>query len=121
MTDPISLANERYCYLTTRGRTTGEPRRIEIWFSLSGRTIYILAGDGPEANWVKNAVKTPDVIIEIRNRTFTARARAVGDQAEDVLARRPLCAKYADDEWASTSRSLADWAQAALPMAFDLT
>jgi hypothetical protein len=34
-----SLADEDYCYLTTAGRVSGEPREIEIWFGLDGRTL----------------------------------------------------------------------------------
>jgi hypothetical protein len=37
-------ADEDYCYLTTRGRLSGEPREIEIWFALENSTLYILAG-----------------------------------------------------------------------------
>jgi hypothetical protein len=33
------LADEDYCYLTTIGRVSGEPREIEIWFGLDGRTL----------------------------------------------------------------------------------
>ena len=36
--DP-SLASESYCYLTTTGRVSGEPREIEIWFGLDGDTL----------------------------------------------------------------------------------
>jgi hypothetical protein len=50
MIEPRNWADDRYCYLTTMGRVSGEPRTVEIWFGLSGRTIYILAGDGVEAN-----------------------------------------------------------------------
>ena len=34
MTDQpfAELAAEQFCYLTTTGRTSGEPRTIEIWF-----------------------------------------------------------------------------------------
>jgi hypothetical protein len=30
MTTGVSLASESYCYLTTTGRVSGEPREIEI-------------------------------------------------------------------------------------------
>ena len=115
------LAAERYCYLTTTGRRTGHPRTVEIWFGLRGGTIYILAGDRAKANWVKNAAKSPDVTIKIRDNAFAARARPVADPMEDTLARQLLYEKYADDEWAETPQSLMDWAQAALPLAFDLS
>jgi deazaflavin-dependent oxidoreductase (nitroreductase family) len=120
MTAPTDWADERYCYLTTNGRVSGEPRTIEIWFGFSGKTVYMLAGDGAEANWVKNAVKTPKVAIRIRDQNFSAQARLVIDIAEAALARRLLSEKYANDPWTENARSLADWAQNALPMAFDL-
>ena len=38
MTDSpfADLAAEQFCYLTTTGRTSGEPRTIEIWFGTEG-------------------------------------------------------------------------------------
>ena|ERR1051326_1431725 len=120
MTEPSDWADERHCYLTTKGRISGEPRTVEIWFGLSGRTIYILAGDGAEANWVKNARKTPDVTIRIGSNAFAASARQITDKTEDALARRLLREKYAGDPWAANADSLADWARTALPVAFDL-
>lgn len=40
------LARERFCHLTTIGRRTGAPRRIEIWFAAAPGpdTVYLLAG-----------------------------------------------------------------------------
>src|SRR5947207_515363 len=115
-----NLAAEKYCYLTTTGRVTGELRTIEIWFALHGDRLYMLAGDGADANWVKNAVKTPQVTIRIRDQNFPAQARLVTDDVEATLARQLLYEKYADEERAKTSLSIEDWAQNALPMAFDL-
>ncbi len=40
MTAPdASLAGESYCYLTTTGRKSGEPRTIEIWFALENGVL----------------------------------------------------------------------------------
>ena len=39
-----ALAAEDYCYLTTTGRVSGEPREIEIWFALEGGSLYMLSG-----------------------------------------------------------------------------
>ena len=41
---PSRAADEDYCYLTTTGRVSGEPREIEIWFGLAGDTLYMLSG-----------------------------------------------------------------------------
>ena len=35
-----------YCYLTTTGRHSGEPHRIEIWFALADGVAYLLSGSG---------------------------------------------------------------------------
>ena len=47
--DQPSLADEQFCYLTTTGRVSGEPREIEIWFALEATTLYMLAGGREKA------------------------------------------------------------------------
>jgi deazaflavin-dependent oxidoreductase (nitroreductase family) len=109
------LAAEDYCYITTTGRVTGRPHTVEIWFGASGDTLYVLAGSGRRADFVRNAVKQPAVSVRIASTTFAARARIVADSAEDALARRLLLEKYAksDDD-------LDEWGRTALPVAFDI-
>jgi hypothetical protein len=56
-TDGASLAtlgSQDYLYLTTNGRVSGAPHRIEIWFALSGTTAYLLSGGGDRSDWVRN-------------------------------------------------------------------
>jgi deazaflavin-dependent oxidoreductase (nitroreductase family) len=105
-----------YCYLTTTGRHTGTPHRIEIWFSLHGGFVYILSGGGDRSDWVKNLMISPEVVLEIGDAKRTTKARVVTDPAEDALARRLLTEKYRPryrgdlDEWGRTSLSVAiDW------------
>src|SRR5689334_8895263 len=83
-----------YCYLTTTGRKTGLPREIEIWFGLEGRTLYLLAGSGERADWVRNLRKNPSVHVRVRETTYEAQARVVTDPEEDARARRMLVEKY---------------------------
>ncbi len=40
----LSATDDDFCYLTTRGRVSGRPHEIEIWFALEGRTLYLLSG-----------------------------------------------------------------------------
>ena len=110
-----TLANEQYCYLTTTGRVTGRPHTIEIWFALNGATLYMLSGNRDRADWVKNAVKTPDVSIRIDGSVFSARARIVTDETEDMLVRKLLYEKYS-----ASDDDLDEWKQTALPVAFEL-
>lgn len=113
-----SLANEQFCYLTTTGRVTGRRHTIEIWFGLNERTLYMLSGNGPRqrADWVRNLVKTPAVLVRIGERQFAGTGRVVQDAEEDVLARRLLPEKYAP----KYSGDLSEWGRTALPVAVDL-
>lgn len=111
-----SLAEESYCYLTTTGRVSGQPREIEIWFGLDGETLYMLSGGGDRSNWVKNLMKTPAVTVRIADRSFEGRARTVSEPDEDARARRLLFDKYSP----TYSGDLAEWRDTALPIAVDI-
>jgi deazaflavin-dependent oxidoreductase (nitroreductase family) len=110
------IAQQQYCYLTTRGRRTGNPHTIEIWFGLEGTTLYMLAGSGDASDWVRNLRKEPEVQIRLDGVMYTATARVVTDAAEDQLARAMLVAKYQP----GYNGDLTNWGQTALPVAFDL-
>jgi deazaflavin-dependent oxidoreductase (nitroreductase family) len=111
------LADEDYCYLTTTGRVSGEPREIEIWFGLDGTTLYMLSGGRDRSDWVKNLIREPRVTVRIAERTFDGRARVVSDPAEDARARDLLFDKYA----AGYSGDLSNWRETSLPIAVELT
>ena len=115
---PPALAPEPYCYLTTRGRRSGKPHTIEIWFGLGGDTLYMLSGGRERSDWVKNILKTSDVKVRIGRTTFAGRGRAVEpDSDEDTLARKLLVEKYAP----GYSGSLDNWGKTALPVAIDVS
>lgn len=116
MDDWAGSAGEQYCYLTTRGRITGRPHRIEIWFAIDKATLYMLSGGGTHSDWVKNLITTPAVTIEIGAGQFEGHARIVADPAEDELARALLYDKYAG----GYGGDLSGWRRSALPVAADL-
>jgi deazaflavin-dependent oxidoreductase (nitroreductase family) len=116
VTDAQPIADLDYCYLTTSGRHTARPHRIEIWFALSEETVYILSGGGERSDWVRNLRISPEVVLEIGEEKRTANARVVTDPTEDALARRIVVEKYRPryrgelDEWGRTSLPVAiDW------------
>ena len=107
---------EDFCYLTTTGRVTGRPHRIEIWFGLDGATAYLLAGGGNASDWVRNLCRNPSVTLELGGRAFPARARVVDDHDEAARARRLVFEKYHPRYGGSLER----WRETALPVAVDL-
>ena len=111
------LSREEYCYVTTTGRVTGKPHKIEIWFGLNGRTLYLLSGGMDKSDWVKNMKKNPSVSVRIAKHTFPATARIVTDGKEETMARHLLARKY--QGW-KEGKKLSEWARSALPVALDL-
>ena len=58
------LAAQRTIDLTTVGRKSGEPRRIEIWwFHVDGR--FIISGTPGRRHWLANILVNPDVVIHV--------------------------------------------------------
>jgi hypothetical protein len=109
-----------YCYITTTGRVTGRPHQVEIWFGLDGRTLYVLAGSRHDADFVRNAIKQPQVTVRIGSREATeiqATARVVKGGDEDALGRKLLLEKYSP----GYDGSLDAWGRTALVVAFDLS
>lgn len=110
------LAEEEYCYLTTRGRVSGRPHEIEIWFGVMDGILYLLSGGGEESDWVKNLRKAPQVAVRIAKRQFAGRARIMPGQPEEAPARKLLARKY--QGWRE-GRKLSEWARTALPVAIE--
>lgn len=111
------LSNEEYCYLTTKGRKTGKPHEIEIWFGVIGNKLYLLSGGGGESDWVKNLRATPEVTVRIGNYVFAATARIVRDIQEESSIRPLMAAKY--QSW-EEGQELSEWARDALVVGIEL-
>ena len=113
MSDEV-LAREEFCYLTTTGRITGRPHRIEIWFAMGDEVVYVLAGDRERSDWVRNLMISPDVVAEIGGRRRTTRARVLEPGTdEDALARDLVVEKYQP----GYGEDLSGWRRTSLPVA----
>jgi deazaflavin-dependent oxidoreductase (nitroreductase family) len=110
------LAALDFCYVTTTGRTTGKPHRIEIWFAASPDTdtIFMLSGGRERADWVRNVVASPRCTVEIGDVRFVGYGRVIEGSADDQPARTLVHDKYAHGD------DLASWRESALPVAIDL-
>ena len=83
--DPETLAALDFCYVTTKGRRSGSPHTIEIWFALHGDVVYLLAGGTEESDWVKNLRADPTVGLRLGDRDLICQGRLVDDPEEDAL------------------------------------
>jgi deazaflavin-dependent oxidoreductase (nitroreductase family) len=112
---PACWASEPFLYLTTRGRRSGRPHRIEIWFAADDERLYLLAGGRERADWVRNIQASPRVLVELgaETRAGVARILAPGTP-EDQRARWLLVDKYADAQ-----DDLNEWGWTALPVVIE--
>jgi deazaflavin-dependent oxidoreductase (nitroreductase family) len=109
------LDREEFCYVTTVGRRTGKPHTVEIWFAARDATLYILAGGGDRADFVRNIAADPSVVVKVGDHAYRGLGRIVTDPDEIGLARELVPVKYAHRE-----DGLEEWAQTALPVAVDI-
>jgi F420H(2)-dependent quinone reductase len=79
-----AIATDRTIDITTIGRRSGEPRRIEIWrYRVDGRTF--LSGTPGSRDWYANLVVNPDFTYHLKGTVtadLPARARPITQVGE---------------------------------------
>ena len=68
------VADEKYIFLTTRGRKTGNPHTVELWFAIAEMEIY-LSHEGAYTDWMKNILEDNRVEFKIGKIQFRGNAR----------------------------------------------
>jgi deazaflavin-dependent oxidoreductase (nitroreductase family) len=84
----IALATERTVDITTTGKRTGQPRRIEIWFHNVDDRIYITGMPG-RRDWYANLLADPRLTFHLKE-SVTADLDATALPVEGDEKRRVL-------------------------------
>lgn len=82
MTFPGSHADRVVCRLLTRGRVTGRLHDVEMWFGATSARIYLISGNGPGADWYRNAVSVGAAAVSWGDGAWGATAYDVVEPAE---------------------------------------
>jgi hypothetical protein len=102
---PDALTRDRTVDITTFGRRSGEPQRIEIWFhNLDGR-LYITGLPG-RRDWYANLQATSDFTFHLKHSVHAdlpARARAITEPAERRAVLVPILERLGRED------QLAEW------------
>lgn len=85
--DLAQLASSKVLYLTTTGRTSGQPRTLEIWFTVYQHNLYLNAEHGYQAHWVRNILHQPRVRLRLQEQVFDGQARVLQLPEDDALWR----------------------------------
>jgi deazaflavin-dependent oxidoreductase (nitroreductase family) len=95
------MAGAKTMRLTVRGRKTGLPRTVTIWFVADGDAIG-LGTLNEERNWVRNARRAGEVEVEAGGVRLRGRFADVDDPQTHERVRAAMARKY----WAAWIASL---------------
>lgn len=101
--DPLvraAIGRDRTIDLTTIGRRSGEPQRIEIWLLDLGARFVVTGTPGPRA-WLANVRADPRVVVHVKGGGARADLDASAAEVLDPAVRRsvfehPAAAWYRD-------------------------
>jgi len=103
-----ALENDRTVEITTTGRRSGDPQRIEIWrYRYDGRTF--LSGSPGRRDWYANLVRNPGFTFHLKGSAqadLPAVARPITDEPE----RREVIEGILDD-LGRGSGNLEEWVE----------
>jgi deazaflavin-dependent oxidoreductase (nitroreductase family) len=90
------LADDPTVDITTTGRTSGRPRRIEIWMlDVEGR--FFITGTPGKRDWLANLVADPSLVVHLKRQAqvdLPARAEPVTDAATRRRVLEHLTARW---------------------------
>ena len=96
-----ALATDQVIDITTIGRKSGEPRRIEIWFhNLDGR-LYITGTPGRPRDWLANMLAHPEFTFHLKESVqadLPARAVPITEAGERREVLTAILQKLGRDE-----------------------
>ncbi len=93
-----ALSHSGLIDMTTNGRRSGQPRRVEIVYHVIDGRIYISGQPGRRRSWLANLEADPHFTFHLKRgpvADLPARARVVTDEAE----RRDVMRKIIDTAW----------------------
>jgi deazaflavin-dependent oxidoreductase (nitroreductase family) len=106
-----ALGSDRIIDITTTGRQSGQPRRIEIWFHRVDGKYYITGTPGRPRSWYANLVAHPSFTFHLKQSAtadLPATARPVTDPAEREKVLAGILASLSDVP-SVAEQALADW------------
>ena len=86
-----ALARDRVVDITTIGRKSGQPRRIEIWYHRVGGRYY-LSGLPGRRDWYANVLENPRFTFHLKQSSLASLA-AVATPITDPAERRRIFAE----------------------------
>ena len=104
---PEPLTRGRTVDITTYGRRSGKPQRIEIWTWIADGRVYLTGSPG-RRDWYANLKANPQLVVHVKRGDrvdLSARARPVegGVERREVFERLLSSTRYDLEAWIARS------------------
>ena len=93
-----ALRDDRVVDITTTGRKSGQPRRIEIWLHYFGEGVGYLTGSPGTRDWSANLLANPQFTVHVKRGAQADRAAEASPVRDPQERRRVLAQIYGEDE-----------------------
>jgi len=102
--------------ITTTGRRSGLPRRIEIYFHQFDGEYFLTGRPGRKRDWVANIEANPDFVLHLK-RGITADVPVIGEPEPDPQERASVLRRALIESWDSppdrVEARLPEWVEGA--------
>jgi deazaflavin-dependent oxidoreductase (nitroreductase family) len=102
----MKVRSQKFIHLTTKGRKTGRPHTVELWFAASNGKVF-LSHEGKKTDWMKNIKQNGEVSFEISGENFTGKGHYINENSDE--ARRCKVALYEKYYGKATKEIIDDW------------
>lgn len=89
-----ALARTDEVHITVRGRRTGRPITVPVWFVYQEDTVRLLPAHGTRSQWFRNLLADPTITLRAGGHKITRQARPVVDAARAQELRARFEARY---------------------------
>ena len=103
--------------ITTIGRKTGKPRRLEIWFHNMQGELYLTGSPGKKRDWLANLIANPEFTFHFK-KSIKADIPAKATPIFDEPTRREIIARLHDKM--GGDRDLEEWVKGSPLVKFEL-
>jgi deazaflavin-dependent oxidoreductase (nitroreductase family) len=93
-----ALAKGGIVDITTTGRRSGEPRRLEIYLHNLDGVLYLTGRPGRPRDWVANIAANPKMVVHLK-RGIQADVPATGTVIWDPAAKADIIARARVQSW----------------------
>lgn len=94
----MQLGQRREISITVKGRRTGKPITLPVWFVQEGERLYLLPVQGSSTQWLRNLMADPSITLKAGAQQLAAKAQIILDSPKVQEVANKFRARYGADQ-----------------------